>query len=217
MKLSHIIESQVKQSPFISECLNAGLINTTALARYLQPSVEKEMGESVQISAIAMAIKRMPMSLDLINHKSLARFIKQLRDILVRSELENLSVRHSPTLFDKLLSIIGTFKDEDRHFFGMIKGIYETTLVFSNELSVFVHEQLMGEEIISSRKELCAVSIMLPKQNLDTSGVYYTILKKLAWKGINIVEVISTSNEVSLLFDKKDIDEAFKELITLSR
>jgi hypothetical protein len=46
-------------------------------------------------------------------------------------------------------------------------------------------------------------------------GFYYFILREFAWNGINLVEVISTSNEFTLVVSTKDLDAAFKVLSTL--
>jgi hypothetical protein len=40
-------------------------------------------------------------------------------------------------------------------------------------------------------------------------------LREFAWNGINLVEVISTSNEFTLVVSTKDLDAAFKVLSTL--
>jgi len=59
------------------------------------------------------------------------------------------------------------------------------------------------------RKDLAAISIMLPERNLDVHGVYYTILKQLAWKAINVVEIISTSYEITLVVENEDVKPIF--------
>jgi hypothetical protein len=37
----------------------------------------------------------------------------------------------------------------------------------------------------------------------------YYIFNKLAWDGINVFEVVSTSNEITILLKDKDVDRAF--------
>lgn len=49
----------------------------------------------------------------------------------------------------------------------------------------------------------------LPSSNVKMVGLYYNILKKLAWNKINIVEVISTTNEFTIIVDEKNIGKAF--------
>jgi hypothetical protein len=40
-------------------------------------------------------------------------------------------------------------------------------------------------------------------------GVYSYILKALAWDGIPVIEVVSTSNEFTIILEDRNIDPAF--------
>jgi hypothetical protein len=42
-------------------------------------------------------------------------------------------------------------------------------------------------------------------------------LKHLAWEGLNIVEIVSTANEFTVIFNQDDVDKAFKVLMQLKR
>jgi len=69
-------------------------------------------------------------------------------------------------------------------------------------------------------KHFTAVSrniISLPKNNTEVSGVYYFLLKNLAWAGINVCEIISTSNEISIIVYEQDVPRAFPILMNLKR
>jgi hypothetical protein len=50
---------------------------------------------------------------------------------------------------------------------------------------------------------------MLPPGTALIPGVYSFILKALAWEGLNVVEVVSTLNEFTIILDDKAIDAAF--------
>ena len=43
----------------------------------------------------------------------------------------------------------------------------------------------------------------------DTPGIYYYVFQKLSWEGININQVISTSNEFTILVSESEVDKAF--------
>ncbi len=58
---------------------------------------------------------------------------------------------------------------------------------------------------------------MLPTENRNLYGVYYYILKDLAWQGINLVELISTSNEFTLIVSDEDLDHAFSVIMGLRK
>lgn len=215
MSLSSIISILINQSPFIQESMEHDLVNISSLSRYLQPLVIKELGRDVSIASIQMCIKRLPPSPLRRLDKSLSSFMRQLGDIIVRSDLVDFSFVNSATLSEKHLELLQHIDQRNKYFYSYCTGVYETTVVVSKALTPVIREIFADEEIIISRTELGSVSIMLPSVNLDVYGVYYTILKKLAWQSINVVEVISTSHEISLIVSKSDIDQVFKILMDL--
>ena len=49
----------------------------------------------------------------------------------------------------------------------------------------------------------------LPAENVSVPGIYYFIFQRLAWEGIVLYEVISTTNEFTILVNDQQIDTAF--------
>ena len=64
--------------------------------------------------------------------------------------------------------------------------------------------------VIEKKTDLSSISIRMPEENSSTPGLYYFIFQRLAWEGIVIWEVISTSNEFTILVSENQIDVAFK-------
>ena len=56
---------------------------------------------------------------------------------------------------------------------------------------------------------LSAISINLPQDNSKIAGLYYHFFKRLAWEGIVLYEVISTTNEFTILVEDEYVDQAF--------
>lgn len=73
------------------------------------------------------------------------------------------------------------------------------------------------EELINSMSKLASITIKLPKTNLEQSGIYYFILKQLAWSNIPVQEVISTTHEITLVVKEHDINKTFSILIDLKK
>ena len=73
-------------------------------------------------------------------------------------------------------------------------------------------ELFKDEVLISKTANLSSITIKLPKENIKISGVYYFIFKKIAWEGINILEVISTTHEFTIILNDDDVDRAFTVL-----
>ena len=45
--------------------------------------------------------------------------------------------------------------------------------------------------------------------------VYYFIFQRLSWEGVNINEVISTSNEFTILMDETQVNTAWMTLLAI--
>ena len=58
--------------------------------------------------------------------------------------------------------------------------------------------------------ELSSISVKLPIENVSVPGIYYFVFQRLSWEGINIYEVISTSNEFTILVNEDQVDKAFR-------
>ena len=66
-------------------------------------------------------------------------------------------------------------------------------------------------EVCQSKVEnLSSITIKLPTDNVKVPGIYYFLFQRLSWEGVNITEVISTSNEFTILMDEDQVDIAFK-------
>ena len=51
--------------------------------------------------------------------------------------------------------------------------------------------------------------MMVIMQKVEFQGIYYYVFQKLSWEGININQVISTSNEFTILVSESEVDKAF--------
>lgn len=217
MKLSTVVTSLINQSPIIQEALDLDLINITSLARYLQADVQQILDREIQISAIVMAVKRRPTNMSQILDKSLSQFMSSLGDVLVRSDIYDYTYAHSSSFRNSQINFLQLIQDETNSYYSICRGMGETTIVVNRVLKSIVEQAFEAEKLLVSRANLAAISISLPSTNQDISGVYYTLLKRLAWQGINIVEVISTSNEITLIVSKDDIDQVFSIILQLKQ
>lgn len=218
IKIAEVVEQLVRQSPFISEAINDGLINVSALARRLQTDVEKQLGKPVKPGAIIMAINRLQTGELMFIEKNIRQFFQQLSDISVRSKLSDYTFQNSDTLPQKQVRLLGMIsQDFPNAFYSFSQGVGETTIIVTNSLDEQVDQIFDGEKQLDKESQLSAITLMLPTENRNLYGVYYYILKDLAWQGINLVELISTSNEFTLIVTDEDLDHAFSVIMGLRK
>jgi hypothetical protein len=214
-KLSEIVEEEIKRSPFLMESLREGLINISALARKIQKPVEKIIGKGVQTNTIIMSINRLPMQLEQKQEPNLVRFISKLRDVRVRSNIVDYTFVSSGTLIHAQTSLLLRAAELPKSFHSISQGVTETTILVDESLEKDLIHIFLKEKCIERERDLTVLTFLLPAENRVLYGFYYFILREFAWNGINLVEVISTSNEFTLVVSTKDLDAAFKVLSTL--
>ena len=215
--LGKITEELINKSPFLREAMSENLINISSLARKLRPEIEKIAEKEVNEGAIVMAIKRMPPGfyhqLDL----KIKNIMGEIGDILVRSNLASFTFENSDTFKEKQIELVNSLNRENDSFFAITRGITETTIIVNSGHTNTIKDLFKKEKITNESQNLASVTVKLPSINIKLHGVYYYILKHLAWDGINITEIISTSNEFTTVVSQIDIDRAFSILMRLKR
>ena len=208
--VSSIVENYIKTKPFLLNALSLGIINLTSLSRNIMVELESEFGKEVKQGAVVMALKRLTEELDFrLNHK-IIKVIKNIGEITVRSSLTDYTFAASETVLNKqadLITDINTFSDI---FYTSSRGVNETNIVVSNTVNHLVDKHFANEKLIQKLENLASITVKLPKENIVVPGIYYFIFQRLAWEGIIINEVISTSNEFTILVSEDEVDVAFK-------
>ena len=217
LTIPNAVEEVIKKKPFLESALVEGLINLSALARQLKPDIEKKVGKEVNDSAVIMALNRLVPRLELMSAMKFKKVVENIGDIIVRSNLADIAFANSPTLFEKQAELLGRIRNLKDVFCTFSQGIYETTLVISTSILGLVEEIFTRETQIAKTDNLSSITVKLPTENTICPGVYYYIFKELAWDNINIAEVISTTNEFTVVISDQDIHRAFTILMEAKR
>lgn len=213
MNIAQAVDELISASPFLEEALSEELINVSSLARKLQPDIEKKLHKKVQPGAVVMAINRRPSGLSFRISKEIREFMRKLGDVIVRSNLRDYTFENSAGLISCNRQLMDEIGGEKEIFCTISQGVFETTLVVSNLLETRIRDIYRKEKLLARKIRLSSITIRLPESNTEVSGIYYFLLKNLAWSGINVCEVISTSNEVTFVVEEKDVHNAFSRLM----
>jgi hypothetical protein len=209
VRIAEIVQQLILETPHLEQLLQKDLINITALAREIRPEIEKRLKKTVQTGAIVMAIKRMNFSKAIINTENWVNRNNIFGDIILRSDLEHFSYKNSTTLKSKIVELIKVVKDNREIYFSFAQGVFESTIIISQKFAQHLEEIFKGEKITNRISELSAITIKLSEENIRIPGLYYLILKNLAWENINLIEVISTAHEFTIIVEDENIDKAF--------
>lgn len=212
--LHQALDDIVKQSPFLEEGLSSGIINLSGLARRLKPLMEKRLYKKPTQAAMVMALKRITPRAK-IKPRAINEF-KHVINLTVRSNLTEYVFNNFAELISlqkQLLQLVQSKKDL---FVSLSQGVSETTLIVSSGLETKVEKLVPKAVLIDKITDLTSITVRLRPEHVYTPGVYYALLKSLAWENINLIEALSGYSEISVVVKQKDSDRAFGVIQSLS-
>jgi hypothetical protein len=206
--IAEAIADIIRKSPYLEEGLAQGLLNHSALARHIKRDVERDVMKRVKDGALIVALGRLARTIGA-KAKRPRTIFRKTPDLTVRLNLFEVTYANSESLAQKQRRLLEAVSPRAPFFVTFTRGINETTIIASRELRDRVVSVFKGEKLISQIPALASVTVMLPKGTALIPGVYSYILKALAWEGINVVEVVSTLNEFTIVLEDRKIDSAF--------
>jgi len=210
--ISAVVEHYIKKKPFLQSALAQGIINLTSLSRIVKPDIEEELGKNVRNGAIVMALKRLSDDLEFRATHKIVKVLKNIGEITVRSSLTDYTFLSSETILGQQAKLLEKVNENQDIFYTSSRGVNEINIVVSNSLDATVENLFQGERCTQKADNLSSVTVKLPSENVSVPGIYYFIFQRLAWEGIVLYEVISTTNEFTILVNDDQVDVAFKTI-----
>ena len=214
-KIADIVEEGIRKMPFIEEAMTANLVNYSSLARLLQPYVSKALMKEATEASILMALKRrstMGVNAMNLNPKN---FREHIGDFFVRSGLSTFTYANSASLTGNQTKLLHEVQQLTDTYCSFTQGMHERTLIVSENIVERVQRIFKDESFVTGNSQLSSATVMLKASNIRAYGLYYYIFKMIAWYGITVIEVISTSNEFSIVVEQESINDAFGVLMKI--
>lgn len=197
----------IERSRYLFEAISKDLINLSSLARHIKPELEEMLNKKISNASIIIALKRLKTK-----HKPQTKyknlFIKT-PEMTIHSELTLITLISSEKIIAEYQEVLRLNQEEKRHFLSVVKGVNETTIIISSGLYKKISKILDTQEILYKKNNLSSITLQLPKETIETSGVIYFLIKSLAWEGINIAEIISTTFEFTIFIRNEDLNRSF--------
>lgn len=195
----------IRHQPFLDDAIARDIVNFSGLAADIQPEVEKEMRKPVKLGSIIMALRRYAPQRTKINMKSL----REMGDIVVRSGITEYTFLNSKTIITNKAKLLEEVKDQTGVYLNISSNYQESNILVSSTLKDVVEKYFRNEVRVTVKDELSSITIALPKNSSQTVGLYFYIFKLLAYEGIPVFEMISTSNYFALFLEKEYVNKAF--------
>lgn len=214
LKVSDIVRSIVFSSEPELTVLSRNTLNLSAYAKRIQPEVSRRAHKPVQLGTIVVALSR------------LAAEISDEDPLLPPVELEGIAVKSNlaeiafiKTSANKLSAQKLFTAQEFTH------ADFLTITYGASEISIFA-PMAMSQAILRSFKpdkpkffldHLAALTVHFDQKYIETPNMYFALLRSIAVRKLNIVELISTFTELTFLVAQTDLNELFQLMNSLMR
>lgn len=204
--IGELVNEYLKNHHFLAQAMEDDLINYSSLARQVRPLFEKQLMKRVESSAIGMALRRAAKSIQ--KKKSSYPPIRP-EELIVRSGIVEYTFEKSETIAQAVAAFLHATAVEKKYFSVVTEGVFEVAVIMSKHYE-HIAKEIFKKEVITARQEnISAITLRLPLNNVVVPGVYHRFLQKLAWENINMVDIVSTLTEFTILLSEKDVDRAF--------
>lgn len=206
------VEEILVSQPFLEDALTRNILNYSALSEELMEPITKMLRKPVKAGAIMMALRRYSPPKEMANKVKLNYVLQNLGDITVRSDLSDFTFRNSNSLIQAHLKTLEVIKNDPHIFYTFTRGVHESNVLITTALKGKIETYYKKEDCTAVKDHLSAITIGLPKENTKIAGLYYQFFKRLAWEGISLYEVVSTTNEFTILVEDDVVDKAFRAI-----
>lgn len=212
LSVAGCVKEIVNKSPFISEMMRLDLISFSNLARFIHEEVESMYGKSVNEASIIMAARRYAKELSEVEAPQKKESSGIGFEISMKTNIYDVNLRRSDESAARLVSLYGLVKPSQGDFLNVSIGSHEISLSVSDKYRSAVDEIVNEEDVIHRFTDLVALTILFKGDFLQTPGILYLAARKLAWEGVNIIEVISTMNVLTFVVRKDESSRAYEAL-----
>lgn len=211
LKISEIVEELVEQDELILSLGFEGLVNLSSYARKIHPKVEatlrKEVKEGSILAALTRYFQKHPKKG--ISPSSVPQVIQTLS---VHSNLEGMTFERTEKASQMIREIYQKLSIENKSFFTVTQGMSEITVVSESKIAKEFRKEFKNFKKVYDKQNLVGIAIKFDLKYLDVPNTLFELYKRLAFKKINIVEIISTATELTFIIDKSELSITLEAL-----
>ena len=206
------VEQIVSESAFLTEGMSLGLINLSELARQLRPQLESDLWKPVGQAAVVMALRRLSERLPQQDQAQPIMLPPRTGELTTRTELTISTYRLSDTSNECQRKLLTLAEPYPGMFVTVTRGVHEILVVCSRPLTHMVEQAFGAERLLARVDNLTALTLRLNPETRKTPGIYHSVLKKLAWDKIAVINMMCTFSELTIFLEQSQTGAAFSVL-----
>ena len=208
IKIASIVQEIIENDDLVRSLASKGLLNSMAYARSIQKEVESQAKKEVQLGSITAAVARYVTSIKPVELPS----EKDIQQVSVQTNLEGLTYERSEEVSQKIQAIYNELKVNNKTFVTVTQGINEITIIAENSVVDIFRKKLKSYPTIYDISDIVGITVKFGIKYMSIPNLFYLLIRKLALKNINIVEIVSTATELTFIINKNNLQVSLDQL-----
>ena len=207
LQTADLVRLELEKDIFILEPLYEGLINYTALARKLLPKIQ-EKNKKATVESISVAVKRHVWNTESKNIDKKLKKIISKSQLSMKDNIVHLTFPRNQIVVNNINAASQKIRWDLDEICLINQGAGEITVIIDkSNLNLFKdYDDKKGKLAVLTIKES---PIKQKDKGIDVPGLYAYFINQLSKRGINIIEIISTSSQVSFIIEEKDLTNSY--------
>lgn len=209
-KISDAVAKIMKNDDLIRVVAQKGLLNHRAYAKQILPQVENDCFKEVKLGSVTTAVTRFASKLKPIPTPPKEDILR----ISVQKNLSGLTYERTEETSEKIRNFYKDFADSSDSYITVTQGINEITLIANDTIIEKIRKELSGYKTVYDITNIAGISVKFDIKYMEIPNLFYSLIRKLALKNINIIEIVSTATELTFIINEKDVPLALEGLQT---
>lgn len=198
----------MENDDLVKSLASKGLLNYMAYARSIQKDVEEKAFKEIQLGSITAAVTRYVNELKPIDLPS----EKDIQQISLQTNLEGVTYERSEEVSKKIQSIYNEIKVDNKTYITITQGINEITIIAESSVIDIFRQKLKNYSTIYDISDIVGITIKFGLKYMSIPNLFYLMIRKLALRNLNIVEIVSTATELTFIINKPNLQVALDQL-----
>lgn len=201
-----LVRIELETDFFIMDYLKEDLINVAGLARKMLPKI-KQKNRKASIESISIAIKRHVKESKKESLTSRLKKVVSNSQLSIRDNIIHITMERNETNMKKINEISKKISWDKDEICLINQGSGEITVIADQK-----NHKLFEGEIKKNLALLTVKESINEVKGIDVPGLYSYFISQLSKNTVNILEIVSTSSQVSFLIEEKDLTKSYEIL-----
>ena len=200
-----LVEKFLETDPVIRKGLQRGIINSRALARFIQQAD----GVDASPDAIVGIIRRYPVTER--EPPANREGFREL-ELVVRSGVGDLILENTAGTMKRIAEFSGSIKSTRGENLRVVVGVRAIRIVADQRALSQFRESFLDKDVLRFATNLAEISILLPPTASGLKGYFARVTSELALNDVDVHGIMCSSLETILLVDEKDAAKGLEAL-----